>query len=144
MIPEPHVAPDEVNGAPAASTRPATAMDRPATGVLVVYLHGDRDQLACDLVQAQVVEELVRIPTCRLILDLTDVDALTNAGIRMLLHLRRLCRTRDIRLLLVGAGHPGVHVPLRCSGVLPLLTTRSSVNYALPGPSLTAPRRSTR
>jgi anti-anti-sigma factor len=144
MIPEPRPTPDQVTDGASGFSRPTTTMERPSTGVLVVHLHVDLDHLTCDLVQAQVEDELARTLTCRLILDLTDADLLAAAGIRMLLHLRRLCRHRDITLVLVGTGHHGVHVPLRCSGVLPLFDTRPSVDHALPAPSLTAARNWTR
>jgi anti-anti-sigma factor len=144
MVPEPRPTPDRLTGGAPGPARPATTRERPSTGVLVVHLHVDLDHLTCELVQAQVEAELARTPTCRLILDLTDADALAAAGIRMLLHLWRLCRHRDITLVLVGTGHHGVHVPLRCSGVLPLFDTRPSVFHALPAPSLTAARGGTR
>jgi anti-anti-sigma factor len=123
------------------ATQAATlVVDRPGSGVLVLCLQAALDQPSCEALEARIEDELAREATCRLVVDLHAVTLLSAAAVRMLVRLRRLAWLRDMRLVLVGASHHAVHVPLHTAGVLPLFDTRPTVLHALPTPAMSATR----
>jgi len=107
-------------------------MARPCSGVLVVYLRAAVGEPGCEVLEGRIADELAREATCRVVVDLHDVTVLSAAALGMLVRLRRLTWLRDMRLVLVGAGHHAVHLPLQAAGVLPLVDTRPTVRSALP------------
>jgi len=104
---------------------------RAGRSTLVVALSGELDALAVQATQPAILRLLTAEPVCRVILDLAGVRLLAAVGVEMLIALRRTARTVGFRLILTGAGHRAVALPLQITGALPLFETRPSVNSAL-------------
>jgi anti-anti-sigma factor len=141
---QPHPPDSELGSWRGATRPPALDTSRPCNGVLVLCLHAAVDQPCCQVLQSRIEDELRREPTCRVIVDLHDVTLLSAAAIGMLLHLRRLTWRRDMRLVLAGASHHAVHLPLHTAGVLPLFDTRPTVQHALPTSLMSTPGAASR
>jgi anti-anti-sigma factor len=110
---------------------PQVDVEEVAPRTLLVRVRGDLDAEATVHLRAQVNRELAELPVSLLLVDLSRVTLLGSAALRLLLELRRRCRTDHRLLVLVGTARPAVHRPLRISGLLPLFDTRLTVQAAL-------------
>jgi anti-sigma B factor antagonist len=120
---------------------PNVEIEEVAPRTLLVRVRGDVDAEATEHLRAQVNRELAELPVSLLLVDLSRVTLLGSAALRLLLELRRRCRTDHRHLVLVGTAGPAAHRPLRMSGLLPLFDTRLTVQAALHRP-LVPPRPS--
>lgn len=112
---------------------PAVEAEEPAPRTLLVRVRGEFDEAVGMELDAVLDEELDGSGASRILLDLSRVTLLTDDALPVLRRLRRRCRVESRHLVLVGAGHPPVHRPLRISGELALFDTRANVQAALSG-----------
>jgi anti-anti-sigma factor len=107
-------------------------LEEPAPRTLVMRVRGELDPAGTATLGDVLDRWLDRFPAGRLVLDLTRVTLLTPDTRQLLLRLHRLCRVRNVHLVLVGTAQPAVNRPLRISGLLPLFHTRRTVEAAIP------------
>jgi len=114
-------------------TLPTVEAEEPAPRTLLLRLRGDLDAAAADQMTSVLDEELSHGGFSRILVDLSRVTLLSTAASTVLQQLRRRCRTQQMHLVLVGAGRPAVHRPLRIAGLLPLFDIRPTLQSALAG-----------
>ena len=112
---------------------PLIEVEEPAPRTLLVTVRGALDEPATTTLRNVLDAELTSARFSRVVLDLGRVTLLGSPGLDLLRRLRRRCRVDGGHLVLVGAGHPAVHRPLRISGLLPLFDTRPTVRSVLQG-----------
>ena len=112
---------------------PAVEAEEPAPRTLLVRVRGTFDEAVGIELNAVLDEELDECGASRILLDLSRVTLLTPEALPVLRQLRQRCRVEKRHLVLVGAGHPPVHRPLRTSGELALFDIRANVQAALSG-----------
>jgi anti-sigma B factor antagonist len=122
---------------------PAIEIEEAAPRTLLVRVRGDLDAEATTRLRVALDRELAVLPASLLLVDLGRVTLLGSAALGLLVDLRRRSRAENRHLVLVGTGRPGVHRPLRLSGLLPLFDTRPTVPAALHGPCFAAPAHDT-
>jgi anti-anti-sigma factor len=105
----------------------------PLPRTVVVRLCGDLDDAATGALEHVLQRQLAGSTPCRLVLDLSRVELLGPAALKLLLRLHRQCRVHDIHLMLVGTGQAPVNRPLRANGLLPLFDARPTVESATRG-----------
>lgn len=113
----------------------AVEAEEVAPQTLLVRVRGELDETVSAELATVVDEELREDSFARILVDLSRVTLLGSAALHALQQLRRRCRVQNIRLVLIGAGHPAVHRPLRITGLLPLFDTRPTVHAALHSPA---------
>ena len=114
-------------------TLPTVEAEEPAPRTLLLRLRGDLDTAGAARLTAALDDELAHGGFSRILVDLSRVTLLATAALTVLQQLRRRCRTQQMHLVLVGAGHPAVHRPLRIAGLLPLFDIRPTLQAALHG-----------
>ena len=104
-------------------------------GVLVMTPAGRIDSTTAGTLEARLAAALAgRAP--RLVLDLSDVDYISSAGLRVLLVAARRVQASDGRLALCALGQP-VRLVFQLAGFLPLFTIQDTRDAAVA--ELTAP-----
>jgi anti-anti-sigma factor len=98
---------------------------------LVIELGGELDARTVRAAQAEILRLVAAEGRCRVILDLGGLTLLDPAGVGLLGTVRRAARRSGFRLILTGADHRPVELPLRIAGMLPLFETRCSLASAL-------------
>ena len=106
-----------------------------APQTLLLRVRGELDETVSAELADRCRRGTSRIQFRRILVDLSRVTLLGSAALHALQQLRRRCRVQNIRLVLIGAGHPAVHHPLRIAGLLPLFDTRPTVHAALHSPA---------
>ncbi len=91
-----------------------TASER--SGATLVKIIGSMDALTCDQTQA-FFDERINSTHVRLVVDLSQVDYLSSAGLRVLLSALKSARQRGGDLYLVGV-QEGVHQVLKLAGFI--------------------------
>lgn len=103
---------------------PHVWFEQPAPWLLIAQIDGDLDQATVPPLRAVIDSRVARSRPGRLVLDLSEVRLLSAAGVGLLVHLHRRALVQDFHLVLVGAAHRAVHLPLRLTGALALFDTR--------------------
>lgn len=105
----------------------------PAPAVVLVQVAGTLDADGAETLHGVLFEYLTHPGPCRLLVDLSQVDRLTPAGLDVLLSVHRRCLFVGTHLLLLGTSHGAVHRPLHVAGLLPLFDRRPTLDSALRG-----------
>lgn len=98
-------------------------------GVLVVAPRGRLDSNTCDALEARLTA-LVSAGEKRLVLDLSGLDYVSSAGLRVFLLVSKRLREGGGRLALCAMS-PGVRQIFELAGFLPLFTIEASPEAAL-------------
>ena len=102
---------------------------RDGDGAVVAHLTGEIDQSNADSIRRALVDTVTN-HVAKLVLDLTDVDYLDSAGIRLIFWLREQLRTRGQALELVVPSASPTSDALRLAGVLHHLRTIEAIDEA--------------
>lgn len=97
----------------------------PAPHAVLITVRGDLDSATADDLAALVSERLRASPE-RLVLDLSDVDFLGVAGVRVLLHVALRAEHSETELAVVAGTNPMVHRALEVTGADQRLTLRET------------------